>query len=524
MHLTAKFVLSNDSRYRLMPLQQAELFVLCMILILWIGMTISMRPLSIPDEGRYVGVAWEMVQSDQWLTPALDGLPYFHKPPLFYWITAASLKLFGPIEWAARIAPLTGALVAALSIYILMRRWASSGIARLSVLILATSPFFYGGAQYANHDMLVAGFITATIASGGHAILSLQDGLPYRPALLVAWISAALGLLSKGLIGMALPGGVIVCWLLIEGNWRILNKLCWWPGPILFAVIASPWFAMMEITYPGFLHYFFIEQQFQRFIGTGFNNTQPFWFFPAVLVILNLPWVVFLYTRIKLPREHNTQRASLRRLLWIWLILIVLFFSIPKSKLIGYVLPVLPTLAALIAEGLDFHPIWGRTKNLRRPCMTLLAGLLCIIGIAGVATHDTKSSRQLASLYLQNAQPEAAMVFLNVYPFDMAFYANSRLPIVVINDWDHEKILAVDSWHKELLEAGRFAPEKAKKILLPYFALPAVLCKNPETWIMTSPDEVRQNADLRKAEIMGKNEQYSLLRLSRSGMRCPENF
>ena len=499
------------------------LFVIGAMLILWVVATITMRPLSIPDEGRYVGVAWEMVRSGLWLTPTLDGMPYFHKPPLFYWITAAALTLFGNHEWAARLAPLTGALIAALSIFSLMQRWTTNDAARLSVLILATSPFFYSGAQFANHDMLVAGFITATITFAAHAILSMQNGQPYRLALSVAWASAALGLLSKGLIGIVLPGGVIICWLLTEGNFRALIRLCWWPGLMLFAMIAVPWFAIMEIKHAGFLYYFFIEQQFQRFVGTGFNNRQPFWFLPIVLIVLNLPWIVFLYTRIKLPSEKNLRIISLRRLLWIWLLLILIFFSIPQSKLIGYGLPVLPALAALIAEGLAAHAWWVGNKNLSRTCTVFVAGLLCVMAIAGIAIHDKKSSRQLAHLYLQKARPQEGIVFFNVYPFDMAFYTQLKLPVVVIDDWDRSDYANIDSWRKELLEAGKFATEKSKYVLQPYSALPALLCKNPVTWIFSALSEVNIHTDLQKAEIMGENKQYLLLRLSRSFIDCKEN-
>ena len=81
-----------------------ELLLVALACVIWLGLTQGMRPLSVPDEGRYVGVAWEMLRSRIWSTPTLDGLPYFHKPPLFYWITALSMKLLGVNLWAARVA------------------------------------------------------------------------------------------------------------------------------------------------------------------------------------------------------------------------------------------------------------------------------------------------------------------------------------------------------------------------------------------------------------------------------------
>ena len=197
-----------------------EPLVVGILLFLWLVATSWVRPLSLPDEGRYAGVAWEMVRSGDWLTPTLNGLPYFHKPPLFYWLTAVSLSLFGTIEWAARLASCVGAMLGAGAAYLLIRRWMSHSISRWYLLILATTPLFFGGAQYANHDMLVAGFISMAIALTADAVLSLQATQPWRIQLLGGWLCAALGLLSKGLIGIVLPGGVVFFWLLLVNRWR----------------------------------------------------------------------------------------------------------------------------------------------------------------------------------------------------------------------------------------------------------------------------------------------------------------
>ncbi len=501
--------------------QRTEFFLISLALLLWLGATLNMRPLSNPDEGRYVSVAWEMVRSGQWLTPTLDGLPYFHKPPLFYWITALSIRLFGIQEWAVRIAPMTGALIAALSIYYFLRRRVSADIARISVLILATSPFFYGGAQFANHDMLVAGCITAAIVGFADAVLCMRNKEAYHLPLLIGWIVAALGLLSKGLIGVALPGGVLVCWLILEGEARMLTRLCWWPALLLFTVIALPWFAAMEMLHSGFLHYFFIEQQLYRYVGTSFNNKQGFWFLPAALILLSLPWIILLYTRLRLPRSGDQTMLSLRRLFWVWLIVIILFFSIPESKLIGYLLPLLPALAALIAEGIISHPAWGAAQSLRLPCISLLVALFCIAGITGIAVNDTKSSRHIASVYLNQARPEEALVFLNTYPFDMIFYAKIASPVIVFDDWEQAKSSGKDNWRKELLDAANFAASTSEKRLQSYATLPAYLCAHPVTWILapeTTAPFIR--SALHQAQLMANNKHHTLWRISRSAFAC----
>ncbi|MDE2440923.1 MAG: glycosyltransferase family 39 protein, partial [Betaproteobacteria bacterium] len=111
----------------------------------WLGITAGLRPLMIPDEGRYVGVAWEILQSGHWSTPLLDGMPYFHKPPLFYWLTALSLKIFGVSAWSARFAPILAASCAATGLFIFVRRYVNERTAAISLLVLLTQPFFFAG-------------------------------------------------------------------------------------------------------------------------------------------------------------------------------------------------------------------------------------------------------------------------------------------------------------------------------------------------------------------------------------------
>jgi 4-amino-4-deoxy-L-arabinose transferase-like glycosyltransferase len=489
---------------------------LALALVCWLFATLWMRALAMPDEGRYVGVAWEMLQSHDWLTPTLDGLPYFHKPPLFYWLTAISLKLFGPTEWAARVAPTLGALLASGSSYFLIQRWMSARIALWSMIILATSPFFYGGAQYANHDMLVAGCITTTIVFAADAILSLQAGRAYHLSLMLAWAAAALGLLTKGFIGIVLPGGVIVVWLLFERRLQLLPRLLWWPAPLLFALIAAPWFSLMQIQYPDFLHYFFVYQQFQRFATSGFNNAQPFWFYPAVLVLLNLPWIPLLYTRLSLAPATEPAQQLMRHLLWIWVAVIVVFFSLPQSKLIGYVLPVLPAVAALLAEGMLSHPAWGGVIRWRRLALAFLAASLCIVLITAIALRHAAPSRQLGKIYQELHQPEQALVYVNVYPFDFPFYSMAKQPVIVFEDWRNEQLVNRDNWRKELLDAGRFAPMLGGQVLRQIDQLPAFLCAQTVTWLMVPESAAGNGGLLASAKLLGISDGNALLRFDRS--------
>jgi 4-amino-4-deoxy-L-arabinose transferase-like glycosyltransferase len=498
-----------------------ELLLVALACVIWLGLTQGMRPLSVPDEGRYVGVAWEMLRSGSWTTPTLDGLPYFHKPPLFYWITAVSIKLLGANLWAARVAPMLGALLGMLSIYIFIRRWMSASIARAALLILATCPFFYGGAQYANHDMLVAGCITATICFAAYAILAMKQGDAYRACLIGAWCCAGLGLLSKGLIGIALPGTVILLWIVINKDWRFIPRLLWWPAPVLFAVIVFPWFIEMEKQFNGFLNYFFIDQQFHRFVGIGFNNARPFWFLPVALSLLTLPWFPLLLTRLRLPTASQPAWHASRTLCWVWLIFILVFFSIPESKLIGYILPVVSPLAILIAEGLTLQRFWHNAFSYQRLIPLILAAGLCVTVISYVAkNYDDNYTQSLAKAYVSQSQSNEPVVFLDVYPFDFIIYSQAQQPIPVFYNWDNPAILQDDKWQKELLEASYFATAEKKTILRARQDFSTELCAQPVTWIVTLQVIAKGTPLLDSAILIAKTADYGLYRFTPSDQAC----
>ncbi|MFQ6687203.1 dolichyl-phosphate-mannose--protein mannosyltransferase, partial [Bordetella pertussis] len=134
-------------------------------------------------------------------------------------------------------------------------------------------------------------------------------------------------------------------------DWRGLRALLWPPAILAFAVVAVPWFWLMQVRYPGFFQYFFVHQHFERFAQTGFNNVQPFWFYLPVIAGLALPWSLWAGGLLRKQFwAADADPDGLRRLALVWLAVIVAFFSMPQSKLVGYIMPVLPPLAFLLAE------------------------------------------------------------------------------------------------------------------------------------------------------------------------------
>jgi 4-amino-4-deoxy-L-arabinose transferase-like glycosyltransferase len=492
------------------------------LILAWLAATAWARPLMLPDEGRYVGVAWEMMRSGDWLTPTLDGLPFFHKPPLFYWITAGAMSLLGLHEAAGRAAPLLGAWAGALALYLLVRRWWGEAAARLGLLALLVQPLWYVGGQFANLDMLVAGCITATLAAAAHAALCLEHDQPHRRVLALAYALAALGVLAKGLIGGVLPVLVLLAWLVPRRRWRVLRGLVWWPGLLVFVALAAPWFVAMQWRYPDFLDYFFVVQHFKRFAAGGFNNAQPFWFYPAVLALLSLPWLPWLLKRRPLA---DPERGPLRLLMLVWAAVVVLFFSLPSSKLVGYVLPAVPPLAVLMADGLQ-RAGWPTTRAWRWGWASVAVSALVGIGaVVTLALRPLESSRELAAALRAAGGAAEPVVLLEGYAYDLPFYARLGAPMVVVDDWSSPALQERDDWRKELADAGRFAPAAAAATLVEPAALPRTLCRAPVHWFVGAASVAPRYAFLAQARAVHTGPKATLWRLetaNATSLPCPQ--
>lgn len=451
----------------------------------------ALRPLSVPDEGRYAQISRWMLVSGDWLIPRLDGLPFFHKPPLLHWLQAGSMALFGATPWAARLVPTGAAVLMVCGLYFAVRRIASQALARRAALMLAASGTFLVGGQYVNHDMLVASFIATSIWC--FALAFLHGPAPHPALARLGFASCALGLLTKGLIGVALPGLVLFIWISWTRQWRKVLHLPWLSGLLVFAALALPWFVLAGERYPGLWGYLFGAQQFGRYTGSTFNNQHGLWFYPAVLAVMLLPWTVFMVFSRK--NAANTAQAAIKTkennlylLCWIWVAAIVLFFSLPRSKLAGYVLPVVPPLAVLAALG------WERVIAHRQHAERWFALLALIPAVAAIALtlgpgrDGRRLSTDVGQALLARMQPGDTVWACGGYPYDLPFIARLNQPITVVQDWRQLRSSAGDNWQRELFEAGDFEPAAAARIL----ALPARLAQaaqQPGAWLLVPEDQ-----------------------------------
>ncbi|NVM92150.1 4-amino-4-deoxy-L-arabinose transferase-like glycosyltransferase [Variovorax sp. SG517] len=489
---------------------------LIVALFAWLLATAWIRPLMAPDEGRYGSVVLAMLHSGDWLVPRLDGLPFFHKPPLFYWIGAAAMAVAGPVEWAARLPSILGGGAAAAALFLFLRRWSTVRLALLSTVVLVTTPFFFIGAQFANLDMLVAGCISGTVLLAAGAALAREREEPWRALLAGAYLFGAAGLLAKGLIGLVLPAMVIAAWCAATRRLAALRLALWLPGWAVLLIVAGPWFVAVQMKYPEFFDYFVVTQHFRRFASTGFNNEHGFWFYLPVLAGLTLPWFAW----VLVPRGGNGSNDAARapdidRLMWIWLAVIVVFFSLPRSKLIGYVLPALPPLAYLISQ----RVLAGRSLDALLPkvrATALAAAAVCIGCVIAVAMYASPPGTRLKLPAGQAVAPGDQVLMLDSYHYEIPFYWNLRDPVLVSDDWKAAALDTRDNWRKEISDAAGFDPARAARTLVERTQLADTLCVPRTTWLVGSNTAQLANPWLFRAQLVAVNEGIAAWRFAGS--------
>jgi 4-amino-4-deoxy-L-arabinose transferase-like glycosyltransferase len=310
------------------------------------------HPLFEPDEGRYAEIPREMLESGDYITPKLNYVKYFEKPVLTYWMSAAAYKIFGEGEFSARFPSALCALLGIGAVWGLSARAFGKRAGILSAAVLGTSLLYFAIGTIALTDMPVSAFITVAMAA-----FYLGASSSDRRWYLIFYAAAALAVLTKGLIGIVLPAGIIFWHAVFTKKWRLLTHVLYVPGILLFLVISAPWFYLVCRENPDFFRFFFIQEHFLRYATKMHGRYEPFWFFLPLIPAGLMPWTGFLPSLfakggiIRSPSSPEEKEAGVFLLAWFAVILI--FFSASGSKLIPYIVPCLPPLAILIALSID---------------------------------------------------------------------------------------------------------------------------------------------------------------------------
>ena len=330
----------------------AVALLLALLALAWFS-TLDYRKLIKPDEGRYAEIAREMALSGDWVTPRLNGIKYFEKPPLQYWATAASFRLFGPDEWTARLwSALTGFAGVLLAWYAGKRLWGpTAGV--LSAMVLGTSLWYLVIGHLNTLDMGVTFFLEAAMCAFVFAQRSAHRSTGERRWMLAAWAAMALAVLSKGLAGLVLPAATLIAYCTLQRTLAPFGRMHFGKGLLVFLALAAPWFIAVSKANPEFAHFFFVHEHFERYLTREHGRYEPFWYFVPVLLLGLLPWTTMaLQAGAAGWRSGASSGFNERRFLVLWAAVIFLFFSASGSKLPSYILPVFPAIALLAGDWL----------------------------------------------------------------------------------------------------------------------------------------------------------------------------
>src|SRR5579859_1963698 len=334
---------------------------------------LGQRDLFQTDEGRYAEIPREMLVSGDWVTPRLDTLKYFEKPPLQYWATAVAYEVFGATNASSRLwTALTGFLCILMTGFTGARLFGTRA-GWLTALPLLGSVYFIIMGHFNTLDMGVTFFMCGSLMT---FLLAMDAAsVPARRGwMYAAWAFAALATLSKGLEAVVLPGAVFLLYVLIKRDWARFKQLHILGGLLIYALIAAPWFLLVTRRNPEFPQFFFIHEHFDRFLTTVHHRVEPWWFFIPILLFglwcflpqfvralvrfVNYELVMrYLSRRTGAPMEGEGEAAVPARFdhglfLWLWCGFIFLFFSLSDSKLGSYILPMFPALALLLGREL----------------------------------------------------------------------------------------------------------------------------------------------------------------------------
>ena len=353
-------------------------------------------------EGLFVEVPRQMLESGDWVTPRWNGETFFDYPVWGYWMVGLSFRLFGITEWAARLPGALAATATVLAAFALVLQLAPPtealqqrlGRATLVGSVLALSPAWVGWGRSSVTDMFLASAIALALFCFVLAYQAVDQPLLRRWGHAGMALFAGIAVLAKGPVGLLLPGLVIGAFLLLKGQlWSQLRRTPLLPMAALFLGVAAPWYGLAtQANGTEFLGRFLGFSNLERFTSVLYSHPGPPWFYLPWVLILLLPWSLFLPVAVARLRFWSLDRwrqlpspDDLALFALVWLVVVVAFFSAAATKLPGYILPAIPAGSLLVA--LLFQPLPSSTdpKPLGlgvRVTGWLNAGLLGLMALA----------------------------------------------------------------------------------------------------------------------------------------------
>jgi 4-amino-4-deoxy-L-arabinose transferase-like glycosyltransferase len=322
------------------------LFIIPLFLYIFL---LPIMPLMEPDEARYSDIPSLMNRTGDYITPHLNHVVYLEKPPLSYWATALSFKIFGEDEFSSRLFVGLCAWGCIFLVYRIGAFFHDEKTGLYSAGVLSTFLFYSILGKINILDMPLAFFVCLATWAGYRYFVG--DGQK-KGWLYLLYVGSGLAFLTKGLIGVVFPFAVVILWLFISKRWRDMLRLFSPVGMTLFLLISCPWIILVQKANKDFMWFFFIREHFLRYTSTIGGRNHPIWFYVPFVVLGTLPWSAFLLKALKEGVEKRTPlfKATEKHFLLIWIFFIFIFFSFSSCKLIPYIIPIFIPIAIIFGH------------------------------------------------------------------------------------------------------------------------------------------------------------------------------
>lgn len=397
-------------------------------------------PLNDTTEARYSEIARKMLVYNDWIILwHKKGVPFWGKPPLSIWLSAISMKIFGVNAFAARLPDFLLSIILLIFVMYFIKFYRGVLVARISVLVLASTFLLYLIAGTMMMDPLLLFAVFLCEISFFRAIESGHKLSGY-----LFFLGLAIGLLTKGLLIVIIIGGICLIWVIWQRRWLYLwQRLPLFTGTIGMLILVLPWYILAEYKTPGFLNYFIVGEHFSRFMHTGwqgdkygFAHAQVFGIIWIYTFVGTLPWSLFLFNRVFTLRYVREFKCSQQKI-WMqyWLLCFIwplIFFTFAHNLIYPYAAPMLPAFAILFAE--FWHHYYAKSKLLLP--LTSIAAIGCIIIVAIFYFNPAmiaRSQNRVVALWQKepNYTQNPLMYWRNAPEFSAEFYTHGNVDAAV---------------------------------------------------------------------------------------------
>ena len=433
----------------LTPRERRALLVALAVVVALRLVTLAAYPLMDSTESRYAEIARKMLETGDWLVPQFAyGVPFWGKPPLSMWLTAASMGVFGVNEFAARLPALLLMLGCGALVVLLARLRAGRDAALWAVTLFATTLLVLLAAGAVMTDAALA--LGTTLAMAGFWLA--VDGPPglRRAAGFAFFVGLAIGMLAKGPVALVLSFVPLGAWTLWTQSWRVAwSHLPWFAGTALASVLVVPWYWAAERASPGFLDYFLIGEHWKRFVEPGWKgdlygaaHAHPHGMIWLYWIAAALPWSPMAIGW--LVRAAASRRDALRTLvadpwqsyLLLWAVTPMAFFTVSGNVLATYVLPGLPAFALLLAA--QWRPAAADARALRPTVRFAIAvGLVIpVVAIGAMVAMQHRFETVLSHKALvrtfeaKRADAGERLIYVAQAPISAEFYTQGKALVV----------------------------------------------------------------------------------------------